>query len=97
MKILFYFFSICILCSCKKNYSCECITTLSMTPVYYMGELEMEGQSYDQSATININDRKKKAETRCKSNESTVTQNGYYTGSGYSGGDITSKTECNIK
>ncbi|MBI2259280.1 MAG: hypothetical protein HYU67_10335 [Flavobacteriia bacterium] len=85
-----------LIVSCKKNYTCECNETEKITNVYEDGELVYEGYSNTSIITLNINDKKKKAESRCKANELTTTQKNTF-GLGTTGGDYTLSFSCKIK
>jgi hypothetical protein len=88
-----------LIVSCKKDYSCNCTTTVSVTAAYYEFDstLYQAASSYvDDSDTYTFKVKKKESEDKCKSYESTDTDMDTY-GSYVYGGDRTTTKACTLK
>ncbi|MBI2259279.1 MAG: hypothetical protein HYU67_10330 [Flavobacteriia bacterium] len=84
--------------SCKKDYNCTCNKTFSMPTLYWSSDSILYSNSYvlDEGTTVyTFKVKKKESEDKCKSFESTSTQNDYY-GSTFYGDDPVTATKCSL-
>ena len=82
------------LASCKKDYTCECTTTVTEPSFTYMG-VTYQGETNTGSSTRTIKDKEKDAKSSCeKGNASTSTPSAY---ASWGQGPTTTKVDCTIK
>jgi hypothetical protein len=87
--------------ACKKDYSCVCKETDTVSALYYEDDnsLAMPEQNFSNTTqTHNFKVKKKESESKCKEYESKNVQKDFYgfNDLGYYGGDRTTETKCNL-
>lgn len=97
MKKIFFIATVAILglTSCKKDYTCECTTTITQPEFQYGGTVVQPASTQTASASATITDKKKDAEAKCEEGTKTTSTPSAYAQLGAQ--PTTASTKCSIK
>ncbi len=89
-------FAMLFIVACKKDYDCECVTTIT-SPAYTLNNQVYPEEVTTETYTVSLRTEKKNAEAECNKEESTISILSPLAAVGIAQGPIVQVTTCELK